>query len=186
MKKSIFTTISSMFLLGACGIMPNRASVASLPGEAFVSEKSGVVILSTGAPDTCASIATFLKVFEANSKKLVDSAPLIPVDAYTNKSEFTDHHGLINAVELPAGDYYVSPWAANPHVVAIKTPTFAFNVRAGETVYIGELFMPRSCGFSTTLVVRDKFDRDVKLAIEKNPLVGQRAMSRRLMQASQQ
>jgi nitrous oxide reductase accessory protein NosL len=181
MKSLTLATLISSLLLAACGSMPNRASVASIPSEAFKAEKSGVVILSTGAPETCVSMATFLKVFEASSKKQVDSAPLIPVDAYTNKSEFATHHGLVNAIALPAGEYYVSPWTANPYVVATKTPSFGFKVQPGETVYVGELFMPRSCGLSTALAVRDQYDRDMKLATEKNPLVAQRAATKRLM-----
>lgn len=173
-------------LLAACGSQPNAASVASIPSGAFASDRSGVVILSTGAPETCVSLVTFLKVFDAATRKQVDSVPLIPVDAYTNKSEFSTHHGQVSALALPAGEYYVSPWVANPYVTPVKTPAYAFKVNAGETVYIGELFMPRACGLSTTLQVNDRYERDLKLATEKNPLVAQRAATKRLMRGTPQ
>ena len=154
-----------------------------MSSSALSSSQSGVVLLTTGAPEHCISMATFLKVFDLASKKATAS-PLIPVDVYANKSEFADHHGTVNAVSLPPGSYYVSPWTANPYVTPIKTPSFAFEVRPGETTYVGELYMTRSCGLSTTFVVRDQYERDVKVASDKNPLFLQRTPVKRLMQSA--
>ncbi len=169
-------------LLSGCGTLANGASVALVPRTALTAERTGVVLVSTGAPEHCVSMATFLKVFDVTSKKPVDGSPLVPVDVYVNKSEFSDHHGTINGLVLPVGNYYVSPWTANPYVTPIKTPAFGFEVRPGETTYIGELFMTRSCGLNTTFVVKDEYDRDIRLAMEKNPLLAQRTPIKRLMQ----
>ncbi len=167
--------------LTACGTMDNRASVAAVPAAAFASPTAGVAIFSTGAPDHCIATATFLRVFDAHTRKTVDSAPLIPVDVYVNKSEFSDHHGAVNAIALPAGDYYLSPWMANPYLVAVKIPEFTFSIGAGETVYLGEVFMPVSCSRSTAFVITDQFERDIPLATAKNPAVAGHAPVKRLL-----
>ncbi len=183
MNARILLPLVTVALWSGCGTVPNYASVARVPGAALTSQQEGVVLMSSGAPEHCMSMATFLKVFDATSKTVVEGGPLIPVDGYIYKSEFADHHGTVNGFALPPGRYFVAPWVANPYVKAIKIPAFGFDVRPGETTYIGELFMTRSCGLNTTFLVRDEYDRDVRLATEKNPLVAQRVPVKRLMQA---
>ena len=61
------------------------------------------------------------------------------------------------------------------------TPAFRFEVRAGETSYLGELFMPRSCTLLTAFEVRDQFARDIGLAAAKNPAVTWHPPVRRLL-----
>jgi len=168
-------------LLAGCGSIDNRAGVHRLPPEALSSAQGGVVLFSVGAPKSCMATSTFVSIHEAATGKRPKQPP-IAVDAYISKSEFPDHHGLVNAVGLPAGKYYFAPSIANPYVQATHVPTFHFEVTAGETVYLGELFMTQSCALNTRFEVVDRFDRDVKIAIAKNPAMGGRVITPRLMQ----
>ena len=183
MNTLLFLALVVATLLSGCGTMSNRASVVLVPSTALTAEQTGVILLSTGAVQSCTSTATFLDVFDAASKKLVEGRSAVSVDGSFHKSDYPDHHGTLNALVLPAGNYYVSPRIANPYVRAIRTPAFGFSVRSGETTYIGELYMTRSCVSETTFVIRDEYNRDQKLAIEKNPSFAQRTSEKRLMQS---
>lgn len=169
-------------VLSACGSMRNRNSPAEFPAEAVRAPDKGVVILSTGAPSHCVSMATQLLVYDRSTKKRVDGGPLIFVDAYVHKSEFASHHGAVNAVLLAPGNYFFAPSIANPYFTGIKVPGFEFRVNPGETVYVGELFMTRSCSTQTTFEVRDHFERDMALARHSNPAIAERAPVKRLLQ----
>ena len=182
--KTILTLLTFVLLAG-CGTMKNRASVEFVPVSEFSSTSNGVVVFSTGAPDHCISTATFVQVFDKNTKKSVAGVPAVSVDVYVMKSEFSDHHGAVNALTLPAGQYYMSPVIANPYVTAVKTPAFGFDVVAGETTYLGELFMTRSCALNTRFVVRDEYVRDMRLASEKNSAFSKISPVKRLLQSLQ-
>lgn len=171
--------VASMFA-SACGTLPNRAGVGRLAPAAFTEAEVGVVVFSTGAPGRCIHLSTFMEVFELASGNRV-GAPLVPVDPYVNRSDFPDHHGAVNALRLPAGSYYLSPRVANPSYHSDEKPTFVFNVYAGETSYAGQLFMPHSCSLVTAFEIRDEYDRDIALALQRNPAIGTRPVVRRLM-----
>ncbi len=166
--------------LGACGTFDNRAGVARVPPTALDAAGQGVILFSTGAPDHCISSSRFLKTYRRDTRKIVD-VPLIPVDVYTYKSEFEDHHGTVNALALPPGEYYFSPWMANGVMQGVVIPAFGFEVRAGETTYLGELFMRRSCSDANLYDVRDRYERDMAVAREKNPALLKREPVPRLL-----
>ena len=182
--KNILIILGVLFL-AACGTVTNRSSVEFIPASEFSSSTKGVVVFATGAPEHCVSNATFVRFFDKNTKKPVDGTPLISMDAYTMKSEFSDHHGAVNAVTLPPGQYYISPWVANPFVTAVKTPAFGFEVVPGQTTYLGELFMTRSCALNTKFVVKDEYTRDMQLASTKNPAFSKITPVKHLFQAFQ-
>ena len=168
-------------LLSACGSAKNRAGVDRVPAAAFSSDRDGVIIFSTGTSQPCTGASTFLQVHDEASMKLVPRAAAAPVDGKSGKSDFSDHLGAINAFALPPGRYYLSPVTSNPHVAGAATLAFRFEVRAGETSYLGELFMPRSCTLLTAFEVRDQFARDIALAAAKNPAVTWHPPVRRLL-----
>jgi hypothetical protein len=127
------------------------------------------------------SQATFLSVRDLSTRKVVESVPSIPVDVYVNKSDFTDHHGTVNAFQLAPGTYYLTPSIANPYIRTVKAPTFQFEVRAGETTYVGELFMTQACALNTHYEVRDQYERDMRIAAQKNPAITTRPPVKRLL-----
>lgn len=171
-------------ILAGCGTIDNRASVSRLPPTALTSPEVGVALFSVGAPDRCVSTATFVNIYDETTRKSVKHPP-IGVDAYVHTSEFSDHHGLVNAVSLPAGKYYFAPWTANPYITSTQVPTFHFEILAGESQYLGELFMTQSCSTSGYFRIEDHFERDMKIAITKNPALGARPIQTRLMQVGQ-
>lgn len=154
-------------LLAGCGTMKNRHdpaqfAVARMPAD------SAVVILSTGAPKRCTSTATFLQVMPVLHANASSSA-VVGVDGSFYKSDFESHHGLVNVFTLRAGKYVITPIIANPYVKPTKVPRAEFSVEAGETVYLGEYFMPVSCSLRTWSRFDDKFDRDMAIVDKKNP-----------------
>jgi hypothetical protein len=171
--------------VSGCGAMPNRASVSALPAGAFGVPDTGIVVFSAGAPDHCISTSTFLNVHDSSSDKTV-SVPPIGVDVYVHKSDFSDimawwMHCTSIRVPITSG-----PWSQNPYVQSISIPTFQFEVLPGETSYLGEVFMIQSCSFNTSFVVNDQYERDMRVAAEKNPAVTGQPVVRRLMRGGRQ
>ncbi|MDI1326553.1 MAG: hypothetical protein PSV23_07110 [Brevundimonas sp.] len=172
----LFTCI----LIQGCGSLENRYATTTIPLEAATDNRA-VILMSSGAPQHCFSTSTAIAARDARTKKLTNPGVFIAVDSYVQPSDFPTHHGLLSAFTLPPGSYYFEPGIANPFVTGIRIPTFTFEARAGETTYIGELFMLQACGLNTAFEVRDKFDRDLKMAITKNKLFSQRQVIKRLM-----
>jgi hypothetical protein len=181
--KSVFraTAVALSFVLTACGTIPNGTGPERLPVDFQPSAGNGVIVFSTGAPDRCVSKATFLQVRHATTKVVLKTAPLVGVDVYTHKSDFADHHGTLNVLEMQPGTYLFTPWLANPYFEATKTPTFEFEVRAGEVAYLGEVFMSRSCSSQTQFVLRDNYDRDMKVVSQKTASSALRAPVKKLL-----
>jgi hypothetical protein len=138
-------------LLTGCGSIQNKTGVDRLPPGALSAKDKGVAVLSAGAPEHCISFSTFLILRDLASKKVVESIPSIAVDVYVHKSEFTDHHGTVNALQLAPGTYSFTPKIMNPYVNTVVAPTFEFEIKAGEVAYLGELFMTASCGMKKQL-----------------------------------
>ena len=173
--------LATLLLASACGSLPNKTSVEALAPAAFGASNTGVVVLSAGAPEHCISTSTALSLRDGSTGKVVESVPAIPVDVYVHKSDFAGHHGTVNALQLAPGSYYLTPSILNPYVRTVSAPTFQFEVRAGETTYVGELFMTRACALTTSFVVNDRYERDMRVAAQKNPAVAKRAAVKRLM-----
>lgn len=151
-----------------------------MPQEVFDKTDTGVVVLSTGAATHCVSEATHLVTYDAASRKPTNAA-VVFVDNYVHKSEFPGHHGTVNAIHFQPGSYYFAPRITNPFTQTVKAPEFPFVVNAGETVYLGEIFMPKSCSLTTTFVVKDQEARDMKVARERNPAIDRRSVVKRLL-----
>lgn len=161
--------------------MANRAGVGQVDAAMLTSQSTGVAILSTGADKECYSFATVMKLFDQSTLRAVSGVAVAPVDGYTNKSDFTDHRGNVSAFALLPGKYYFSPVTQNPYVVGVKVPAFAFEMRAGETVYLGEIYMPTACAFDNAFKVNDRYERDIAIAVGQNPALTGRPPTKRLL-----
>ena len=166
-----------------CGTLTNHVSPKYLSATDITLADKGIVIFSTGAPERCTTKATFIRVFDLQTKELVKGVSSISVDASAVKSEFEDHHGAVSALSLPAGQYYISPIIAHPHIVGVKIPKFSFEVTAGQTTYLGELFMTRSCDLNTSFIVKDEFSRDMQMVLKENGAFSRVVPVKRLLQS---
>lgn len=174
--------LAATLLASACMSTPNFTGVHRLRPTALAAADSGVVLFSAGAPARCHRLPTSLMLSAVEGGKSPGRVPMIMVDGMVHKSDFTEYPGTLNAIQLPAGTFKLFPHILNPFAIArTPPPFFEFEVRAGETTYAGELFIARSCSESMLFQVRDRFDRDVALAVEKNPGLGARPVVRRLM-----
>lgn len=180
MKRIVFCCAVAL-TLSACNTMDNKASIGRIDPSMLTSQSTGVVIFSTGADHDCYSVSTFLKLFDQSTLQAVKDIPAAPVDAYVSKSDFSDHRGNVSAYPLLPGKYYLSPLTANPYVVGVKVPAFAFEVAGGETVYLGEIYMPHGCSLRTSFKVNDKYERDIALAVAQNPALARRTPVKRLL-----
>jgi hypothetical protein len=165
-------------MLSACGAMENRFSVERLQAKDLDSAATGAVILSVGAPERCMITSTFGHVIDVDTSRQVE---VIAIDNHIIKSDFADHQGSVDVLVLNPGKYVIRPMLSGPYNHTYQTPEFGFSVVAGETTYIGELFMPTNCLLNTTFVIRDQYVRDLKMAGEKNPLIANRSVVKRLM-----
>lgn len=178
--KTLVILLSS-FALTACGTI-NRVSIQAASPEIFKSTKQGVAIFSVGAKEACVHAATGLYVLDATSGKRVDTVPAIFIDNFFQKSDFADHHGAVDALSLAPGKYYLQTALVNPFAITIKTPKISFEINGGETVYLGELYMPSACALNTSFEVHDRFTRDIDIVRLKNTDALQRPTVKRLMQ----
>jgi hypothetical protein len=155
----------------------NYASVSLIPEESFNQKQTGMIVLSTGAPESCITSSTYLTLINLGTEEEIKN---IPVDYYSIESEFDDHIGFLSALALPPGKYALRPFIANPYIFA-HHPRFEFEVVAGKAIYLGEFFMLRSCSLSNRFVFRDNYDRDMKRAIKLNPGFANKAIEKRII-----
>jgi hypothetical protein len=179
--KKLTSACALALVLSGCNTLENRAGIDRVDARMLTSQNTGVAIFSTGADRDCMSVATFMRLFDQTTLRPVNGVAAAPVDGYASKSDFTDHRGNVSAYALQPGKYYLSPMTANPYVVGVKVPAFAFEVHAGETVYLGELYMPVACSFRNAFKINDRYDRDVAMAMRQNPGLLQRAPVKRLL-----
>lgn len=164
-----------LFLLASgCSTVSERAPVEYLPAS--------VILVTAGSPADCKPKVTHLRVYKRPSRIPVDSVPNIPVETYVNDADLATaaSHGTVNAFRLQPGKYYLHPVLVN--VPENSTPPiFDFEVKSGETVYVGELFMTQSCHLTKRFVVNDEYDRDIKRAMNENPSLDARTPIKRLL-----
>jgi hypothetical protein len=91
------------------------------------------------------------------------------VDAKPIRSDYTDHHGFLHAIALPAGHYYLSPWLAHPDMLPERIPKFEFSVSAGEVTYLGEFFLDYSCSSAIYGGFHDQSSRDLPMLKARRP-----------------
>lgn len=174
-----------VLLIGATLFRAAQAQSPLAPAKLAVAEladpQKGVALYSLGALSSCTAAVTGVRFVDRSAGKLAFDGPSLFIDNRWEKSDFSDHHGTVGALALPAGKYYLTPWIVNPFVVAKNRLEFSFDIVAGETTYIGELFMPKSCATSTSFVVRDQYERDMALILQMNAHLSERVAVKRLM-----
>jgi hypothetical protein len=157
-----FFAVFIFLLASACSTAPQRAPLGSFPAS--------VILVTSGSPADCKAKVTHLKVYEQTFRIPVDDIPNIPVETYVSDGDSgtATSYGTVNAFRLQPGKYYLYPVIVNVHE-NLTPPIFSFEVKSGETVYIGELFMTQSCRLIKRFVVNDEYDRDIKRAMDGNP-----------------
>lgn len=174
--------LAALGLMAGCsGIVANRLSPDRIRLSDFQKADSGIVVVSTGADKECAAYSKFLYVKDGTTGADVSGVPGMSIDVYAVKSDFTDHYGTVNAIQLPAGRYFLSPRNANWQVVSKSTLMLPFEVIAGQTTYLGEVYLSPSCAPESRLVVRDQYPRDMRVLIGKNPAFAQREVAKHLL-----
>jgi hypothetical protein len=167
-------------VLGGCGTVINRYAPEAI-ADAPIPAGSGRIILSTGAPRGCSSAPTYLKLLPEGATLREQELARPNVDSFALKSDFVDHQGNLHVIAVPAGNYYFAPWIDNPDIHPVRQPKATFSVAAGETVYLGEYYMPQSCGLSTLYEINDQMTRDMTLLKSMAPRFDTLRVTKRLM-----
>jgi len=155
-------------LAAAAGCAAPDFSPSKLTSPQFTDPASGIVLLSTGAVERCVAGAMWAPIYDARTKELVAGQQPLPIDA-SKMSGFSDHYGTLSALSLPAGRYIVTAEWANPSSEPTdRMPAWTFDVVAGQSVYIGEIWRATPCQMTVALALRDNFERDVTLAEKLN------------------
>lgn len=168
--------------LTACGTMSNRFAPELLTPALIAQEGNGVVLISTSAADKCVSFSTFIAL-HPQGESYTTNAAAQPVDAYVMKSDLENGFGFINAFALHAGNYYFSPWLANPYFVATRSPRYDFTVAAGEVVYLGQYHQPGRCAIGDG-VISDQWERDRAMIAARNSNIDLSHVNTRLLRYS--
>ncbi len=178
LRTLIAPLLAALLVLPGCATRTAGTSVVRLSPGAFDDASTGVVVFSAGAPQGRAGFVTYLLVYPQGSIETIRHSPLIPIDLFAEKSDFEDHHGMVHALNLAPGSYYFSTMSMSARTRV--RPTFVFDVRAGETTYLGELFMSTGTG-GRSFQIRDQYDRDLAIAREKSPALQGRTVARGLL-----
>jgi hypothetical protein len=159
---------SAALLAAAAGCAAPDFSPSRLTGPQFADASRGVVLVSTGAVERCVGAAMWAPIYVASTATMVPDHPLLPIDSGV-QSDFPDHYGTLSAVSLPPGRYIITAEWANPvSQPTTKVPAWSFEVIAGQSVYIGEIWRTTPCQLSADVVLRDSYARDVGLAEKFN------------------
>lgn len=159
---------SAALLAVAAGCATPTYSPSALAPAQLADPSRGVVLVSTGAVERCIGAAMWSPIYVASTQSLVPDHPLLPIDA-NNQSEFPDHYGTLSAVSLPAGRYIITAEWSNPvSEPTTKVPAWTFDVVAGQSVYIGEIWRTTPCQLTANVTLRDRYDRDLALAEKLN------------------
>ena len=132
-------------------------------GIQSIPEKRGLVLFSTGSDKTSLVNSLFLELIDANSMKTFDKV-IISID-YPFKSNFEGVHAHVRSINLPEGEYYLAPKAANIYFRVTEAPVYKFRVRNNQATYIGTFQL--SGQFISWN--KENTKRDLKYFHEKNP-----------------
>ena len=183
MRIVVTTFLAVSVVLSACAPRVGTSAVGKLSPAAFTDANTGVVVFSVSAQERRSDNQTMLMVFDQASHRPIEPDVRIWVDSKEEPSDFSEYHGIVNAVRLPPGSYVLMPGTLNATVRS--RPTFLFDVRAGETTYAGELHMSWNSQREAVFTIRDRHDRDIAVAREKNPAVEARRVVKRLLRAGE-
>jgi len=174
----VVSTALIVVLVG-CAVVANRYAPQKIDGAAL-SEGSGIILISTGAPEACNRAATFLTLQPTSASYGEEVLARLPVDFSGVKSDFPDHQGSLSALALKAGNYRVYP-ALGGRYLATKVPEAQFAVSSGEIVYLGEYFIQVPCTTGNVSTFRDRQERDLALLRQMNPNLASMAIRKRIL-----
>jgi len=172
--------LAILLILSSCGTLknpyaPEKLATTTAPAGA------GLIVFSTGAPRTCVSEPTFLKLLPEGASDRDKEIARVSVDAWSMASDFADHQGNLHAIAIPAGSYYFTPSVDSTVVRTVLQPKALFSVTSGETVYLGEYYMLEACTLSALYEVHDEMTRDMALLKSKDSRFDPSKVTKRLM-----
>jgi hypothetical protein len=180
MRTLIIALLASVTLLTGCTPRTGRSAVARISPATLSSTDSGVVVLSLAAANKRRAHFTSLWVYDWQAERSARPRPELIMDLVGVRSDFERPPGSVNAFPLAPGKYSLRP----ERLLALgkRVPSFDFEVRAGETTYLGELFMVYVNSQEARFFIRDQYERDMAVARAKNPAFESRPVVKRLLQ----
>lgn len=185
----LFITLVLALFLSSCAMWSNPYAVSKIPASALNSNDTGIVIMSTGTQETCSFFSTHAYLFNGTTHRPIQdlwSHSHLLLNHTSIRSEFETHHGVVNALALEPGSYYFYPnnTGLSNDIVPQKVTNdaLAFQVKGGETTYLGELYMTNGCTEKARYTVRDQYERDIAFISKQNPSLLTPAPVKRLLE----
>lgn len=161
------TILAGVALVAAAGCAPMEQRHEDVSSERL-KDGGAIVLLSSAADPTCKVNPSTLQVRKTGMGGMLAEGTLHLNNAYL-KSDFDGYYGVVSAIAIPAGDYYLALGVTNPSQT-YRTPRIAdFRVAAGEVRYLGN-FEVRGCG-DVRIAVSDKWSEVRSKFQERYPRV---------------
>lgn len=149
---------------------PERAAL-TMPAD------RGRIILSAGSPAACLVGEHQLTIARRGTiGTVLNTGRPIFANAVQIRSDYSNHFGTLNVIQLRAGEYEVRS-AGGGNAKAY------FSLSSGETVYLGEIFITEGCaGTSSPAVINDNWERDLEIIRARNPELANAPVARRILE----
>jgi hypothetical protein len=172
MKRAVLAFIGLLLVGGAGGCAQSITNHFAAERAALSLEADNArVVLSAGAREGCLA---GLEIVVARRGSLFGGAYVF-ANAIQIRSDYSDHYGTLNVIQLRAGDYVVRSAGGG-------TAQGDFTLHPGETVYLGELYSPQGCQTNNQIVMNDRWDRDMALLREQNPELAEQPITKRILE----
>lgn len=179
-RSRLFFAAALPLALAACAVYKNENGaerIAYVPGDT----SSGIAILSTGAPHSCAMGGSALRLMRRGFDE-VFTPPYLPVDDPAVRSDYTDHFGFLYVLRLPPGKYFLISRPLDSSLTSTRSDRFDFSIAAGEIAYLGEFHTDSPCDSLSQGRFTDRWERDAALLATKNPALSHAEVQSRVLQ----
>ncbi|MCP4495017.1 MAG: hypothetical protein GY820_48100 [Gammaproteobacteria bacterium] len=185
MKNVVVLFICCIALIG-CG----RYSSLNRGTSEVKAEDGGVVIVS-GQETNETRLSSYMFFYFDNLEN--DEGGTLKVSDEEDFDEVKGTRGGVFAFSLPAGNYAFNDWLifnGGADITPRKPQVAEFTVTPGSVNYLGNLNMNLRLGenlFGLTMVfggvpeIRDRFDRDIKIAKEKFPFLKDKKIHKKVL-----
>lgn len=170
--------LAAIALLSGCNTLSNPYAAELAP--IAVPSGSGLIVISTGGVDTCATSALSLHFQERGRKYDDPSLAGINVNWGAIKSAFSDHRGAFSVIALKPGDYQLFPRPIDANMRGKRVPKAEFSLASGELLYLGEFFVSTPCNSGFLASFRDQEQRDMELLNSLRPELAKLPHSKRI------
>ena len=141
-----------------------------------------VVLVAGGSREYCGPNPTSIRILAQGDHSPMTAKGITGFNSALDTSMYKDHQGVLAAMRLPPGNYYAILWPFNAvNFVPTTVPHANFTVKAGEVVYLGEMYLENGCDLKNRVSYRDEFDRDMAILKTANSALAHAPIQKRIL-----